>query len=425
MLIVLIGGHLTITLGQTRKRTASPEAVTTVNQNIVTGTDTGSSQVKRFDTPALTETASFLAFSALFTGGVRVAVGDVNGDGVADIICGAGPGGGPEVKVFDGVSGAVIRDFFAYSAGFTGGIFVAAGDINGDGKADIITGTDSGVQAEVKVFDSTSLAVLKDFFPFATFTGGARVAAGKVTADGVPDIVVGAGVGAGPEVKVFDGMTGAVILDFFAYNPAFTGGVYVAAGDLNNDLRADILTGAGAGGAPQVSVFSGANGALLNSFLAFSPLFTGGVRVAAGRVNADSVPDIIVGAGPGGGPEVKAYDGATGVLIHDFFAYDVTFTGGVFVAAPPIAVPSAAAVSVSGRVLTPDGRGLRNAVVTLNDQKGIARQVTTSSFGYYRFNEVQTGETYIISVKSKLYRFAPRLVTVSDALTDVDFIGLE
>ncbi len=63
-----------------------------------------------------------------------MAAGDVNGDGRADIVTGAGPGGGPHVRVFSGVDLAVLASFFAYDPGFHGGVSVAAGDINGDGR---------------------------------------------------------------------------------------------------------------------------------------------------------------------------------------------------------------------------------------------------------------------------------------------------
>jgi len=88
-------------------------------------------------------------------------------------------------------------------------------------------------------------------------------------------------------------------------------------------------------------------------------------------------------------------------------------------------MPTAANVSVSGKVLTPDGRGLRNAVVTITDSNGIRRTVTTSSFGLYSFDNLQVGQTYVIRVSSKLYRFSSRLVQVNDTLTDVDFVGQE
>src|SRR5439155_224923 len=118
-------------------------------------------------------------------------------------------------------------------------------------------------------------------------------------------LAVGADAGGGPNVKVYDPATGAVLANFFAYAANFTGGVTVAAGDVDNDGRADIVTGAGPGGGPHVRVFSGANPAqVLIEFFAYAPNFGGGVFVAAGDTNCDAKADIITGAGPGGGPQV-------------------------------------------------------------------------------------------------------------------------
>src|SRR5256885_837777 len=75
---------------------------------------------------------------ATFMGGVRVAVGDVNGDGTVDVLTAAGPGGGPHAKVYDGKSGTELYSFYAFDPKFTGGVYIAAGDIDGDGKADIV-----------------------------------------------------------------------------------------------------------------------------------------------------------------------------------------------------------------------------------------------------------------------------------------------
>lgn len=84
---------------------------------------------------------------------------------------------------------------------------------------------------------------------------------------------------------------------------------------------------------------------------------------------------------------------------------------------------TAAGVEVSGRVVTPDGRGIRNARVVLTDPAGNQRIATTSSFGIYRFTDVETGSTYIFSVASKQYRFTPRVIQVVDSLADFDFVG--
>ena len=81
----------------------------------------------------------------------------------------------------------------------------------------------------------------------------------------------------------------------------------------------------------------------------------------------------------------------------------------------------AANASVSGRVLTPDGRGLMNAVVVLTDMNGTARSVRTNPFGYYRFDDVEVAQTYIFNVKSKSYSFAPQAVTVMEDLTGLNF----
>jgi hypothetical protein len=86
---------------------------------------------------------------------------------------------------------------------------------------------------------------------------------------------------------------------------------------------------------------------------------------------------------------------------------------------------TSAGVEITGRVLTSDGRGLRNATVTMTDANGVVRTATTSSFGFYRFEGVAVGESYVMGVSSRSYRFTPRVVQVFDSMTDVDFIGLE
>jgi hypothetical protein len=122
---------------------------------------------------------SFYAYAQAFTGGVYVAAGDVTGDGVADVVTGAGPGAGPHVEVFDGASGSLLRSFFAYDPSFTGGVRVATADSNGDGKADLVTGAGPGAGPHVKLFDGLSLTVLDSFFAYdATFTGGVSVGGG-------------------------------------------------------------------------------------------------------------------------------------------------------------------------------------------------------------------------------------------------------
>jgi hypothetical protein len=154
-------------------------------------------------------------------------------------------------------------------------------------------------------------------------------------------LATGAGPGGGPHVRLLDPQDGAELLGFYAYDPGFAGGVRVAIGDVTGDGIPDIVTGAGAGGGPHVRVFDGFTGSPvpgpLGSFYAYDPGFLGGVTVAASDVNCDGRADVIVGAGPGGGPHVQVFDGATGNLLPgplaSFFAYAPGFTGGVSIAA--------------------------------------------------------------------------------------------
>jgi serralysin len=110
---------------------------------------------------------------------VRVAAADVDGDGLADIVTGAGPGGGPHVKVFSGADGSEIRSFLAYDAAFMGGVFVAAADIDLDGTPDLVTGAGAPGGPHVRVFSAVDGRELAGFFAYpAGFAGGVLVAAG-------------------------------------------------------------------------------------------------------------------------------------------------------------------------------------------------------------------------------------------------------
>src|SRR5262249_25632237 len=158
---------------------------------------------------------------------------------------------------YDGKTFQLIRQFFAYDPNFTGGVFVAAGDVNGDGFADIICGADAGGGPDVAVFSGQDGSRLVSFFAYdPAFTGGVRVAAGFTgSGAGVVDIVTGAGPGGGPNVTVYQFVNGQAqaLQSYFAFDPRFTGGVYVAIGYVNGD----VLVGAGAGGGPAVAVFNG------------------------------------------------------------------------------------------------------------------------------------------------------------------------
>src|SRR5262249_16164531 len=170
------------------------------------------------------------------------AAGDINGDHHADIITGAGVGGGPHVKVIDGATGAVIDSFMAFNPNYFGGVDVAVGDLAGNGQQDIIVGQMTGASAQVRIFNAANLNVLTTFTPFATslhsfgrprllFTGqfadGVRVATAEASGSGQDDLIVAAGANFPSHVRVYHGNLLTLLGDFEPFDPSFLGGVSV------------------------------------------------------------------------------------------------------------------------------------------------------------------------------------------------------
>jgi hypothetical protein len=229
-----------------------------------------------------------------------------------------------------------MREFMAYDPAFTGGVNLAAGafvntHFPANSRVEIVTGAGEGGGPHVKVFNAGTGAELQSFMAFDPGSrGGVHLAVGLGIGT-PPDIITAAGPGGAPLVKVFDGVSLALKQSFLAYDPGFNGGVSVAVGDVNRDGFADVVAGAGPGGGPHVKAFDARTGAPLRSFFAYDRGFAGGVRVATADINADGAADLLTGPGPGGGPDVRGFEGQTLTRLDEYFAYDPAFTGGVFV----------------------------------------------------------------------------------------------
>ncbi len=267
----------------------------------------------------------FNAYTDNFLGGANIASGDIDGDGVDEIITGAGQGGGPHVRIFDS-QGNVKGQFFAYHQNFRGGVNIAVGDIDGDGIDEIITGAGPGGGPHVRIFDSVG-NVKGQFFAYdKNFKGGVKIAVGDIDGEGNNEIIAGPGKGAIAEIKIFDNRL-RIRKSFFAYHQSFRGGVQIAVGDTNGDGIEEIVTGTGFGGGPHVRIFD-KHGNVKGQFFAYDKNFRGGVNIGLGDINQDGIDEIITGAGPGGGPHVRAFN-ARGILLNGFYAYDKLIKGGV------------------------------------------------------------------------------------------------
>ena len=283
------------------------------------------------------------AGSYYLSGGLAFARYEGTGARTRYIATGAGPGGGPHVKVFDAVTGELKYSFYAYAANFTGGVRVATGDVTGDGVDDIVCGAGTGGAAHVRIYDGTDGHLLREFIAYdPAFSGGVYVAVGDVTGDGKAEIITGAGEGGGPHVKIFDGATGSLLDEFMAYGSGFRGGVRVAAADANGDGLSDIVTGAGVGGGPHVKVFDGKlppnnwyvtataqQRVEIVSTLAFAADYTDGIFVAAGDLNGDGKAEIIVGQGKGPAAKVRVIRASDSQVIAESAPFADTAGDGV------------------------------------------------------------------------------------------------
>ena len=219
---------------------------------VVTAAASGASDLRVFSG----QTPGQLLWTAqpFTTGGARVAVGDVDGDGSNEVIVGAGPGIVSEIKIYDGSGPVLLRQFLPYHPNHTGGVFLAAGDTNGDGQDEIVTSPWSGER--VRIFDASrtledvlgpgsiasdgSTGVIKHALPAwdAGYMGGLRLGMADVNADGLSDILVvpHALPDANPndtdgstDLRAYDGQTGQRLLDLNIF-ANWSGGGFVGGG---------------------------------------------------------------------------------------------------------------------------------------------------------------------------------------------------
>jgi subtilisin family serine protease len=259
----------------------------------------------------------FLAYDKAFRGGVNLAVGDFDGAGRRSIVTGAGAGGGPHVRVFD-FNTSAIGGWFAFDRNFRGGVSVATGDIDGDGRDEVIAGAGPGGGPHVRIFrpDGTPIG---GFFAYdKAFRGGVSVATGDIDGDGRDDIIVATASGMPASVRVFSSR-GEKLAEFTPFGIKEKRGLTVAASDRDGDGIVELAVGV-VGGAAQAfrasGIAAGPVGDGGSSFIAFSE------ADATGRV----VYPLAMAGSAGAEPTVAV---GRGGKFFRFQAFEARFRGGV------------------------------------------------------------------------------------------------
>jgi hypothetical protein len=271
----------------------------------------------------------FFAFDPRFRGGVNVATGDLDGDGKAELICGAGAGGGPHVKIYSDVNGKfqLVNEFFAFEAGFRGGVNVASGQ-----------GYQTTVQQRLTV---TNLPQREVPYEFPQLAPGSRDGIPLMDADQNGAYIT---VGSGPIGYLSANMLGSwtnigyrpnIYFPPNAPNPAGIGQVVYAlweTGDPNlpPGFDAEVVYG------PFIRVSANRVVRMTSPRDTLDTEIVGNVEVSDALTTRNH---LVVGAGAGGGPHVKIYGFETRAdgslqehMGKDFFAFDPSFRGGVNVA---------------------------------------------------------------------------------------------
>ncbi|MFA6588238.1 MAG: FG-GAP-like repeat-containing protein [Patescibacteria group bacterium] len=264
---------------------------------------------------------SFLAYEKTFRGGIQVKLKDLGEDGLGEIIVAPGSGRKAEIRIFR-KDGSRLATFLPYGDKYKDGVNIAVGDVNADGKAEIITAKQKG-SPNVRIYgfkNGRYTQILKEFNAESTsFKNGIALAVGDVNADGKAEILTAPFNNGSPTVKVFQLNTKKVFKQISQKTKIYASGLRtgyaLAVGDLNNDGKAEVIIGPRASFGPQVKIlkFLGLNTLQLQkqSFYAFTKTDKTGVRLSTGDINNDGKAEILVSRAGNSQPNLLVFSSTT------------------------------------------------------------------------------------------------------------------
>ncbi|OGY78672.1 MAG: hypothetical protein A3B74_04845 [Candidatus Kerfeldbacteria bacterium RIFCSPHIGHO2_02_FULL_42_14] len=293
--------------------------------------ETYTPEVRIFRSGDFEKNLSFQAYSGNFAGGADVAIGDLGGDGVDEIITGAGPGGGSHLRLFR-QNGSFITGFFAYETNMQKGIHIASGDLDCDGKDEIVTGPRYGGGPFIRVFDGQGMPrFTAGFYAFAEdYHGGVEVTTANIDDQCGDEIVVATGKEARPHVRIFDRFGKVLPLEYFPFAEKMNGGVSIAKANVDGGGEDELIMGVDSGSQSRVKVYkTNTEKTVLGEWRVYADDFYGGINVEGADIDGDGYDEILVVPNSDGGPHVRIFEANGKEIAGAFFAYEKDFTGGV------------------------------------------------------------------------------------------------
>lgn len=302
---------------------------------VFTPASAGGPQV-RVATDKGTIISSFFAYQSNLRGGYTTILADIDGDHNDEIVVAPDSGFGPDLKAYE-MNGTFITGIMAYQPNFRGGVNITAADLDGDDQEEIITAPKSAGGPNIRAYKLIQgrWQLLDWFMAYQTgFQGGVNLTSGDLDGDGKDEIITAPAANGGPNIRAYSFINGTFnLLDWFvAYQSNFTGGVNLITADLDGDLKAELITAPQKNGGPNVRVYKliANNFQLLDWLMIYPESLRAGINLTSGDLDGDNREELIVAAKQSNS-QVKIYNFTNHQLVLNdwFIPYGYRFINGI------------------------------------------------------------------------------------------------